>query len=60
MRDPGRGNRRDDLERVCRRSEVAIRYDAGTEVDTTAPERRGRWKVQRPNHWAELPWAERP
>jgi len=27
------GNRRDDLERVNRRSEAALRYDAGTEVD---------------------------
>ena len=43
------GNRRDDLERVSRRSEVALRYDAGSEVDTTEPERRGRWEVQRPS-----------
>lgn len=54
------GNRRDDLERVYRRSEVALRYDAGPDVDTTDPERRGRWEVQRPKHWDELPWAERP
>jgi uncharacterized cupin superfamily protein len=54
------GNRRDDLERVSRRSEVALRYDAGSEVDTTDPERRGRWEVRRPKHWDELPWAERP
>ena len=53
------GNRRDDLERVCPRSEVALRYDAGSEVDTTDPERRGRWEVRRPAHWDELPWAER-
>ena len=47
------GNRRDDLERVSPRSEAALRYDAG-------PERRGRWEVRRPEHWDELPWAERP
>ena len=47
------GNRRDDLERVSPPSEVALRYDAG-------PERRGRWEVHRPEHWDELPWAERP
>ena len=52
------GNRRDDLERVSRRSEVALRYDAGVELDTTDPERRGRWEVQRPPHWDELPWAD--
>ncbi len=38
----GTGNRRDDLERIYRRSEVALRYDAGSEVDTTDPKRRGR------------------
>ena len=54
------GNRRDDLERVDRRSEVALRYHAGTEIDKTEPERRGRWEVQRPRHWDELPWAEQP
>jgi len=54
------GNRRDDLERVYPGSEVALRHDAGSEVDTTDPERRGRWEVRRPRHWAELPWAERP
>jgi uncharacterized cupin superfamily protein len=53
------GNRRDDLERVHPRSEVALRYDAGSEVDGTEPERRGRWEVRRPKHWDELPWAER-
>jgi uncharacterized cupin superfamily protein len=54
------GNRRDDLERVSPRSEVALRYDASSDVDTTDPERRGRWEVERPRHWDELPWAERP
>ena len=51
------GNRRDDLERVYLRSAVALRYDAGSEVDTTSPERRGSWQVKRPQHWEALPWA---
>jgi hypothetical protein len=53
------GNRRDDFERVDRRSEVALRYDAGTDVDLTEAEPRGRWEVQRPSNWEELPWARR-
>ena len=53
------GNRRDDLERVHGGSEVAARYDAGSDVVTTDPERRGRWDVRRPERWDELPWAER-
>jgi uncharacterized cupin superfamily protein len=52
------GNRRDDLERVYLRSETALRYDAGSEVDTEEPERRGRWSVERPQRWDELPWAD--
>ena len=54
------GSRRDDHERVHPRSEAALRYDAGTEVDMTEPPRRGRWEVRRPKDWDELPWAERP
>jgi len=54
------GNRRDDFERVHGGSEVALRYDAGSDVVTTDPERRGRWEVRRPKQWDELPWAERP
>jgi uncharacterized cupin superfamily protein len=53
------GNRRDDLERVSLRSTVALRYGAGSEIDTTDPERRGRWLVKRPERWDELPWADR-
>jgi len=53
------GNRRDDLTRVCPRSEAALRYDAGSPVETTDPERRGRWDVRRPGCWDELPWADR-
>lgn len=51
------GNRRDDLERIYLRSEVALRYDAGREADTTDPEGRGRWEVKRPEGWQELPWV---
>ena len=54
------GNRRDDLERVSRRSATALRYDAGTEVDLQDPPRRGSWEVRRPPRWDELPWAEQP
>ena len=53
------GNRRDDLERVYLRSEVALRYGASAESDTTTPVWRGQWRVERPAHWEELPWAER-
>lgn len=53
------GNRRDDLERVYLASEVARRYDAAPEVDTTRPAPRGRWEVRRPDCWDELPWADR-
>jgi len=51
------GNRRDDLERTYGRSEVALRYGAGSPADTTTPERRGQWEVKRPQCWDELPWA---
>ena len=54
------GNRRDDLAVVHPRSEVALRYDASTEVDMTEPAPRGRWEVRRPPEWDELPWAEGP
>ena len=53
------GSRRDDHERVHPRSEAALRYDAGTEVDMEEPARRGRWEVERPRGWDELLWAER-
>ncbi len=53
------GNRRDDSEIVHPGSEVALRHDAGSEVDTETPERRGTWEVRRPANWDELPWAER-
>lgn len=46
------GNRRDDLERVYPRSEVALRYGAGSEVTTTDPKRHGQWEVRHPEGWA--------
>jgi uncharacterized cupin superfamily protein len=52
------GNRRDDHERVYGRSEVALRYGAGSDRETTDPERRGPWEVRRPRDWEKLPWAE--
>jgi len=52
------GNRRDDLQRVYPRSEVALRHDASSPVDTEHPERRGVWEVRRPQRWDELPWAD--
>ena len=51
------GNRREDLERVYLRSEIALRYGAGPESDTEDPPRRGTWRVERPQHWDELPWT---
>jgi uncharacterized cupin superfamily protein len=53
------GNRRDDLTRIHPRSEVALRHGAGSEVDTEDPGPFGRWSVDRPATWDELPWAER-
>jgi len=54
------GSRRDDHERVYPRSEVALRHGAGSEVETTEPERWwGPWEVERPARWDELPWADR-
>jgi uncharacterized cupin superfamily protein len=52
------GNRRDDLERVYPRSEVALSRGAGSGVTTNSPERHGRWEVKRPSQWDELPWAQ--
>ena len=48
------GNRRDDSELVEPRSE------ARAPLRRRHPSAEGRWEVQRPKHWDELPWAERP
>lgn len=52
------GNRRDDLERTYLRSEAALRYGAGVEADTPDAPSRGSWRVERPQHWGELPWSK--
>ena len=54
----GTGNRREDLERVYVHSEIALKYGAGVEADTTSPGSRGEWRVERPRNWDELPWSE--
>jgi uncharacterized cupin superfamily protein len=52
------GNRRDDLERIYLRSDVALRHGAGVENDTENPgPSHGEWRVERPPDWGELPWA---
>jgi len=51
------GNRREDLERVYLRSDVALRRGAGVEADTEDPPPRGAWRVERPRNWDELPWS---
>ena len=59
------GNRDDDDEtfwRVYRRSEVALRYGASVEQETTSSAEanaafRDRWRVERPAEWGELPWG---
>jgi uncharacterized cupin superfamily protein len=52
------GNRRDDLERICPRSEVALRHGAGSEITTADPERHGHWEVRHPKDWDVLPWND--
>ena len=60
------GNRDFDDEtfwRVDKHSDVAARYGASVEAETTsgaeanAPDR-NRWRVERPERWDELPWSE--
>jgi uncharacterized cupin superfamily protein len=48
--------------RVYRRSDVAARYGASVERDTRSDAEanapwRGRWRVERPETWNELPWS---
>ena len=48
--------------RIYKRSDVALRYGASVERDTSsdaeanAPWRAG-WRVERPDEWSELPWT---
>ena len=59
------GNRDLDEEtfsRVYKRSEVAQRYGASVAEETSSSAEanapfRGRWRVERPETWSELPWA---
>jgi len=59
------GNRDLDDEtfwRVYKRSEVALRYGASVERDTSSSAEanaafRDRWRVERPESWSELPWS---
>jgi uncharacterized cupin superfamily protein len=58
------GNRdlTDGFWRVCPRSEVALRYGASVETETSGAEAsapfRDHWRVERPERWDELPWSE--
>lgn len=51
--------------RVYKRSDVAIRYGASVEKDTTSSAEanalfRDRWRHERPESWTELPWSSSP
>ena len=56
----GSGNRVDASTTVRPRSELALRYDAGVEVETTRfpREKYGPWRLEHPSTWGELPWSE--
>jgi uncharacterized cupin superfamily protein len=48
--------------RLYKRSEVAMRYGASVEQDTPSSAEantlfRGRWRLERPESWSELPWS---
>jgi uncharacterized cupin superfamily protein len=57
------GNREPDetFWRICRRSDVALRYGASVEQDVDCAEAnvpwRGLWRVERPETWNDLPWS---
>jgi uncharacterized cupin superfamily protein len=51
----------DTFWRTYKRSEVALRHGASVESDTTSSAEApwsGRWRVERPDRWSELPWSE--
>jgi uncharacterized cupin superfamily protein len=54
------GSRRDDLEIVYPRSELALRYGAGVSEETTKPAEAyapyPKWEPGPPESWAGLPW----
>ena len=55
------GARRPDFEVVYPVSELALRHDAGVEVEATSPREAyanaPEERVERPTYWDELPWA---
>jgi uncharacterized cupin superfamily protein len=56
----GAGNRSRDVTIVRPRSELALRYGAGVEEETTSfPHAKyGPWPLRRPGGWSQLPWAD--
>ena len=56
----GAGNRTEDVVIVRPRSELALRYGAGVDEETTSfPHAKyGPWRLEHPEPWGELPWAE--
>ena len=56
----GAGNRTEDSITVRQRSELALRYGAGVEEETTSfPHAAyGDWRLEGPERWNELPWAK--
>jgi uncharacterized cupin superfamily protein len=62
----GAGNRDfddDTFWRLYKRSDLALRYGASAETDTTSGAEanapfRDHWQVARPERWNELPWSE--
>ena len=56
------GSRRDDLAVVYPRSELALRYGAGVEQETTKPAEAyapyPKWQPGRPPTWIGLPWEQ--
>jgi uncharacterized cupin superfamily protein len=55
----GSGSRSPGFTIVRPRDELAIRYGAGVEEETTSfpREKYGPWRHERPERWAELPWS---
>jgi uncharacterized cupin superfamily protein len=53
----------DTFWRVYKRSDVALRYGASAETETTSSAEanaplQAQWRVARPDGWSELPWSE--
>ena len=56
----GTGNRTEDVVIVRPRSDLALRYGAGVEEETTSfPHAKyGPWRLEHPQPWDDLPWNE--